>query len=80
MGEKNRKKNKIKMWFLKEEKNVLRKTKQKCGGWWFLRGNSIVALFSLWVNSILIKFARGPGFDSQLPPIFTIFCSYSSVG
>ena len=36
-------------------------------GYGFEGGNSIVVLFSLWVNSILIKFARGPEFDSQLP-------------
>ena len=56
------------MWRKCVKKNKIKK-------WWVvvLRGNSIVALFSLWVNSILIKFARGPGFDSQLPPIFYKF-------
>jgi hypothetical protein len=62
----------------KQNKNVGRRKieKQNKNVGWVIRGNSIVALFSLWVNSILIKFARGPGFDSQLPPIFILESVY----
>ena len=46
-----------------------RKTKQKCGVGWVIRGNSIVALFSLWVREVL-------GSIPSCPPIFILESVY----
>ena len=53
-----------------------RKTKQKCGVGWVIRGNSIVALFSLWVREVLGSIPSCPLFLS----LKVFICSYSSVG